>query len=339
MRGNAEARASARAECIAFFAALRETSFVQTVLTKSPRDAAEFIKRGGIVAFPTETVYGLGGDIFDEQAIEKIFIAKQRPNDNPLIAHVGATEQIELLTSEITKPARKFIDAFFPAPLTLVLPKAEKVPLIATANLETIGVRMPKNELAQEFLRACETPLAAPSANLSGRPSPTTWQAVFEDLNGRIDCILQGEMTEIGLESTVVDCTSETPFVLRAGAISLEDLQKIVPETRVYRFDENEAAKSPGMKHRHYAPRAKVILIAERGMRNAESSAFIGLHKRIEHFDLVKICASVEEYAHELFAFFRECDRRNIETIYCQSVPENGIGLALMDRLKRAAED
>lgn len=315
--------------------------FVQTVLTKSPEEAAEFIRRGGIVAFPTETVYGLGANVFDAQAIGKIFAAKGRPNDNPLIAHVGRVEDIKLLASEITEPARKFIEAFFPAPLTLVLPKAEKIPLMATANLETIGVRMPKSELAIEFLKACETPLVAPSANLSGRPSPTTWHAVLEDLNGKIDCILQGEMTEIGLESTVVDCTSRVPLVLRAGAITLEQLQKIVPETRIYIVKENEAARSPGLRHRHYAPKAKVVLVqsAEFKVQSSKASAFIGLSKPDGEFDFVKICASVEEYARELFNFFRECDRRNIENIYCQAVSEKEIGLALMDRLKRAAED
>ncbi|HEX9961552.1 MAG TPA: L-threonylcarbamoyladenylate synthase, partial [Pyrinomonadaceae bacterium] len=236
---------------------------MKTILTKSPSEAAAFIRRGGLSAFPTETVYGLGADVFDERAVEKIFIAKARPPDNPLIAHVGSLEQIELLASEVTPAARKFIEAFFPSPLTLVLPKAKKVPLIATANLQTIGVRMPDSELAREFLKACETPVVAPSANLSGKPSPTTWQAVFEDLNGRIDCILQGEMTEIGLESTVVDCTSNVPLVLRAGAVTLEDLRKIVPETRIYRVKENEAVKSPGLRHRHYSPRAKVILISD----------------------------------------------------------------------------
>ena len=200
---------------------------MKTILTTSPVEAAEFIRRGGTVAFPTETVYGLGANVFDEKAIEKIFAAKQRPNDNPLIAHVGNLEQIELLVSEITDSAAKFIEAFFPAPLTLVLPKAESVPLSATANLETIGVRMPVNDTAQEFLRACGVPLVAPSANLSGKPSPTTWQAVYEDLNDRIDCILQGEPTRIGLESTVVDCTSEVPLVLRSGAVTLENLQKV----------------------------------------------------------------------------------------------------------------
>ncbi len=179
---------------------------MKTILTISPVEAAEFIRRGGTVAFPTETVYGLGANVFDERAIAKIFTAKQRPNDNPLIAHVGNLEQINSLVAEISETAQRFIEAFFPAPLTLVMPKSAKIPLVATANLETIGVRMPRNDLALEFLQMCETPLVAPSANLSGRPSPTTWQAVDEDLNGRIDCILKGKTTEIGLESTVVDC-------------------------------------------------------------------------------------------------------------------------------------
>jgi len=249
---------------------------MQTLLTKSPIEAAEFIRKGGIVAFPTETVYGLGANVFDEKAVARIFEAKMRPNDNPLIAHVGNLAQINLLAKEITPNAQKFIEAFFPAPLTLVLPKAEKVPLIATANLDTIGVRMPKNKLAQEFLQYCETPVVAPSANLSGKPSPTEWHAVFEDLNGRIDCILQGEATEIGLESTVVDCTSNIPLVLRSGAISLENLQKVVPETRIYRVKSDEIIRSPGLKHRHYSPKAKVVLISDFGFRISDFAKTVG---------------------------------------------------------------
>ncbi len=312
---------------------------MQTFLTKSPTKAAEFIKRGGIVAFPTETVYGLGANVFDEKAVAKIFEAKARPNDNPLIAHVGNLGQITALTSIITAHAQKFIEAFFPAPLTLVLPKSARVPLVATANLDTIGVRMPKNKLTQEFLKACGVPVVAPSANLSGKPSPTTWQAVFEDLNGRIDCILQGEATEIGLESTVVDCTSDTPLILRSGAISLEDLQKIVPQTQIYQVRENEIVRSPGLKHRHYSPKARVILISDFKFQISNSSAFIGLNKPFGEFDLVKICTSVEEYAHEVFAFFRRCDQAGIKTIYCEITDEKGIGAALMDRLRRASEN
>lgn len=313
---------------------------MKTFLTESPAKAAEFIKKGRIVAFPTETVYGLGANVFDEKAVAKIFQAKRRPNDNPLIAHVGRIEDISLLAAEIPENAAKFIKAFFPAPLTLVLPKSARVPLIATAGLHTIGVRMPKNEIAREFLKACETPLVAPSANLSGKPSPTTWQAVFEDLDGRIDCILQSEMTEIGLESTVVDCTSNAPLILRTGAIGLEELRKIVPETEIYKIKKDEAVKSPGLKHKHYAPKAKVRLIQDSRFKiqDLKSCAFIGLNLPDADFDLMKICESVEDYAHSVFDFFRQCDRENISTIYCEKVEEKGIGLALMDRLKRAAE-
>jgi L-threonylcarbamoyladenylate synthase len=313
---------------------------MKTVLTESAIEAAEIIKRGGTVAFPTETVYGLGANVFDARAIAKIFEAKQRPNDNPLIAHVGRIEDIDLLVSEITESAKKFIEAFFPAALTVVLPKSARVPFIATANLETIGVRMPQNKLAREFLKNCETPVVAPSANLSGKPSPTTWQAVFEDLDGRIDCILQSdEMTEIGLESTVVDCTEKFPLVLRSGAVSLEQLQEIIPETRLYRLQNNEAAKSPGLKHRHYSPRAQVILVSSKfKVQGSRSNAFLGLDLPEGEFDLVKICPSIEDYAHSVFDFFRQCDRQGIEKIFCQKIEESGIGAALMDRLKRAEE-
>ena len=311
---------------------------MKTILTTSPTEAAEFIKRGGIVAFPTETVYGLGANVFDEAAIAKVFDAKGRPNDNPLIAHVGNLEQIKLLTSEITQSAQKFIEAFFPAPLTLVLPKSDEVPLIATANLQTIGVRMPKSRLAQEFLTACETPIVAPSANLSGKPSPTTWEAVFEDLNGKLDCILQGAMTEIGLESTVVDCTSEVPLVLRAGAVTLEQLQNVIPATRIYFVKENEVVRSPGLKHRHYSPQANVVLISNFKFQISNSKAFIGLSETEVEFDLKRVCESVEDYAHSVFDFFRQCDNRKIKTIYCEIVDEQGIGVALMDRLRRATQ-
>ncbi len=312
---------------------------MKTILTNLPKTAAEFIKNGGIAAFPTETVYGLGANIFDEAAIAKIFKAKQRPNDNPLIAHIGNLGQIESLVSEITTHAAKFIEAFFPAPLTLVLPKSARVPHIATANLETIGVRMPDNEIALDFLKFCETPVVAPSANISGKPSPTTWEAVFEDLNGRIDCILQGEITKIGLESTVVDCTTKIPLILRSGAVTLEQLQEIIPETEIYKSKENETPKSPGLKHKHYSPKAKVVLISDFRFQISDRSAFIGFSQSEKDFELVKICCSVEEYAHELFAFFRQCDHQSISIIYCETVEEKGIGAALMDRLKRAAEN
>ena len=314
---------------------------MQTILTTSASEAAEIIKNGGLAAFPTETVYGLGANVFNEGALENIFKAKDRPADNPLIAHVGDLEQIKLLAADVPGQAQKFIKEFFPGPLTLVLPKTAKVSTLITAGLDTVGIRMPGHKLALEFLRSCETPVAAPSANLSGRPSPTTWQAVFEDLDGRIDCILQGEETEVGLESTVVDCTGDIPLILRSGAITLEQLREVVPETRMNATGALGAPKSPGVKHKHYSPRAKVILVtvlAETLV--SRRTAYIGMTRRgeIEGYGLAKICQSVPEYAHAVFEFFRECDRREIETIYCEKVAADGLGAALMDRLQRAAQ-
>lgn len=318
---------------------------MKTLLTTDPNEAAEFIKRGRIVAFPTETVYGLGANVFDERAVAKIFEAKKRPADNPLIAHVSRVEQIGQLATEITESAEKLIDRFFPGPLTVVLAKSDKVPAIVTAGLDTIGVRMPGYPLARGFIEACGMPLAAPSANLSGRPSPTTWQAVLDDLDGRMDCILQGEATEIGLESTVVDCTGEVPLVLRLGAVSLEELQAVVPTMSHYLSNDDEVVRSPGVRHRHYSPRARVMVIQGMGagIRSLQlpvptgRAAFIGLDRPTGKVEVERICGSVDEYAHQLFEFFRECDRRGIETIYCEQVDESGIGAALMDRIRRAA--
>ncbi len=180
---------------------------MKTIVTDSAREAAEVIRSGGLAAFPTETVYGLGADIFNREALGRIFEAKGRPQDNPLIAHIGRPEQMAMLAEEVSDSAQRLMERFFPGPLTVVVKRTEAVPDIATAGLDSIGVRMPGNDLAREFISLCGTPIAAPSANLSGRPSPTTWEAVLEDLDGRIDCILKGESTEIGLESTVVDCT------------------------------------------------------------------------------------------------------------------------------------
>lgn len=309
---------------------------MNTILTKSPIEAAEYIRRGGIVAFPTETVYGLGGSVFDDNAVSRIFEAKRRPADNPLIAHISSLGQIDELASEITESAAMFVQAFFPGPLTIVLRKRDEVPLVATAGLDTIGIRMPRFELANEFLKACGVPVVAPSANISGRPSPTTWQAVFEDLDGRIDCILQGEITEIGLESTVVDCTGEVPVLLRTGSVSLDELRSVIPETRTLNGD-MEIVRSPGMRHRHYSPNARVKLVDEFPAARIDAAA-IGVGAIPDGFGYSIESRSVEDYAHSLFELFRECDRRGITTIYCQSVPESGIGAALMDRLRRAAE-
>ena len=314
---------------------------MKTKITQSPSIAARFIQHGEVVAFPTETVYGLGANVLNEEAIQKIFIAKERPSDNPLIAHVYELSQLELITSGIPAIAAKLIEAFFPGPLTVILPKNDKVPPVATAGLKTIGVRMPKDPVARQFLRACGAPVVAPSANLSGRPSPTTWQAVRDDLDGRISCILKGEQTKFGLESTVVDCAGDRPVILRAGAVTLEELQKVIPQTQSSTGTGGGLHKSPGTQHRHYAPLAKVILTTfPQYTVPMNSSAYIGLESppNAGAFKRIFICKDYEEYAHELFHFFRECDRAGVETIYCQTVVEEGLGLALLDRIKRASQ-
>lgn len=308
---------------------------METVLTKDPGEAAAFIRRGGVVAFPSETVYGLGANVFDERAVTRIFAAKRRPADNPLIAHIAELEHIADLVEYVTPSAAKLIDAFFPGPVTVVLKKGSRVPLIATAGLDTIGVRMPRLALAHEFIHACESPVAAPSANLSGRPSPTTWQSVSEDLNGRIDCILQGDATDIGLESTVVDCTRAVTVLLRKGAVSIDELRRVIPEIELHDATTPGPARSPGLLHKHYSPQAKVVIAREPAH---ESDAFIGLHEPASKVWLSRICGDVGEYARVVFEFFRECDRRGVETIVCEPVEESGLGSALMDRLRRAAE-
>lgn len=316
-----------------------KTVITETLLTRSPAEAAEFIKIGEVVAFPTETVYGLGADLFNAAAIQKIFAAKGRPQDNPLIAHIASTEQVTRVAREVPPMAARLMEVFFPGPLTVVLPRHQDVPLIATAGLDTIGVRLPRHTLAQELLRACRTPLVAPSANLSGRPSPTTWQAVQADLGGRIACILQDEPTEVGIESTVVDCTGAQPLVLRAGGVTLEQLQAVIPETRLAAHDPAAPPKSPGLKYRHYAPQARIRLMDDQatGIENTDNAGYIGLDQPEGSYKLVRICRNTAEYARELFEFFRKCDRAGVAEIHCQRVGEKGLGLALMDRLRRAA--
>jgi len=309
---------------------------MKTILTSSPIEAAQFIRDGGVVAFPTETVYGLGADIFNETSIAKIFEAKNRPADNPLIAHISSKDQIEELAAEITGSAERLIQEYFPGPLTAVLSKSERVPDIATAGLDSIGIRMPRNDLANQLIAACGMPIVAPSANLSGRPSPTTWQAVYEDLDGRIDCILQGEPTQIGLESTVVDCRGGNAVVLRLGSVSLQEIQHVVPQASFVGSNDDVEARSPGLKHKHYSPNASVRIWNGQNEFKMRA-AFIGTRDPHNEFSLVKVVADVEAYAHELFEFFRECDREGIEMIYCERSDDPGIGAALMDRIGRAS--
>ncbi|ABB24540.1 L-threonylcarbamoyladenylate synthase [Pelodictyon luteolum] len=312
---------------------------MQTCITDSAEEAARILNAGKIVAFPTETVYGLGAGIDFPEAVEGLFRAKGRPSDNPLIVHVSSVEQVEMAAARVTTDARRLMERFFPGPLTIVFPKSPRVPHSVTAGLETVGIRCPRHPVAREFLSRCCCPVAAPSANRSGRPSATTWQAVQEDLDGRIDAILKGEASRIGLESTIVDCTGPHPVMLRAGAVSLEELQSIVPSTTAARpLREGETPKSPGLKYPHYAPEATIIPIEKEETPSPEGrAAYIGTAPAPKGMAFVEQCPDLEAYARSLFHFFRECDRRAISTIYCELPPTAGIGRALLDRINRAA--
>ena len=317
-----------------------------TLLTDSPEEAASFVLAGEMAAFPTETVYGLGADAFCAAAVRKVFEAKGRPADNPLIAHVAEIGQIDRVADFSSGVARRLAERFFPGPLTLVLPKRADVPLEVTAGLDTIGVRMPAQETARDFLRACGGPVAAPSANRSGRPSPTTWQAVLEDLNGRISCVLRGAPSVVGLESTVIDCTANPPRILRAGGVTLEVLCEVVPEMRQPRHSDAERPRSPGLRHRHYAPTARVVLVdSVPSPPVGRVAGYIGMDAGADAqsdsgkgWRLVERVATPEAYAHRLFDFMRRCDAAGADVIYCQIVEPTGIGAAIMDRLQRAAK-
>ncbi|MEM1095919.1 MAG: L-threonylcarbamoyladenylate synthase [Bacteroidota bacterium] len=313
---------------------------MSTRLTTDPAEAAALLRDGGVVAFPTETVYGLGADALNAGAVARIFTAKGRPIDNPLIVHVAEIDAIEAVASALPPVAEALVEAFFPGPLTLILPKAASVPSTVTAGLNTVGVRMPDHALALDFLHACATPVAAPSANRSGRPSPTTWQAVQHDLDSRIDAILQGELARVGLESTVLDCTGAVPVILRAGAITLELLRRVAPTTRHAHAAADALQRSPGTRYRHYAPDATVCLIdAPHHAEAAMTHGYIGLTAPAapEAWGLCCVCADLTDYAHRLYATLRDADQRGLKTVFCERVPNHDLGRALMDRLRRAA--
>ncbi len=315
-------------------------SAMKTIVTASPKEAAEFVRAGEIAAFPTETVYGLGAHAFSPAAVQSIFDAKGRPADNPLIVHIFDKGQADEIAVAIPPYARLLMEKFFPGPLTLVLRKDQRVPREVTAGLATVGVRMPDHDRAIEFLRLCDSPVAAPSANRAGRPSPTTWQAVLEDLDGRIPCILTGNRTAIGLESTVVDCTEDDPAVLRPGAVSLEELQTVVASTGAVTATGSSNRRSPGLRHRHYAPQALVRLVVEAPTAPERNTAYIGIStpRHPDRFERYLVCGDVHEYAYELFDFFRACDTRGVHTIYCELPTGGGLATALSDRLRRASE-
>ena len=324
--------------------------------------AAAIIKAGGLVAFPTETVYGLGADALNADAVLALFAAKKRPLDNPPIVHVANANDVYKLADEISPKAELLMKQLWPGPLTLVFSRYETVPDVTTAGLDTIAVRMPKHEVALALIKESGCPIAAPSANLAGKPSPTTAGHVFDDLNGRIDAILDGGSTRIGVESTVLDASVDPPVLLRPGGTSLEALRKVIGEVKLHPFITaevelpSETAQSPGMRHKHYAPKAQVILIegivpaVMRKIKEITSACWMQ-HKRVGvlatdetawayEADVVKSLGSrrnVDAMASNLFRLLREFDTQNVDLIISESVPNEGLGLAVMNRLRKAS--
>jgi L-threonylcarbamoyladenylate synthase len=314
-------------------------------------DAATLIRRGELVGFPTETVYGLGADALNPRALSRIYQVKGRPSDNPLILHVASLEQLTLVASKLPATASRLIDAFWPGPLTLVLPKLPAVPDVATGGLTTVAVRMPAHPVALALIAAAQTPLAGPSANRSGRPSPTTAQHVFDDLHGRIPLILDAGPARIGVESTVLDVTCTPPVVLRPGGITQEAIVAVIGRVQEV-AGPAQLRRSPGTRYRHYSPRARVLLLQEAQTETLLAAVAAALDHRervgcLLHrleaggippsVKVTRLGESVADYAQGLFSALRALDRLGLDVIVVEGVREEGLGVAVMDRLRRAA--
>ena len=303
--------------------------------------AAEILRSGGLVAFPTETVYGLGADALNSEAVRKIYEAKGRPSDNPLILHVSSVAQAESLVF-MNDIARKLAKIFWPGPLTFVLPAKNIIPLRTRGGLETAAVRMPDNPVALALIEAANIPIAAPSANLSGRPSPTDSQSVFADMNGRIDFILDGGSTEVGIESTVIDLSNpEKILMLRPGGMSREIIEEAV-NMKLQVPDNTSKRRSPGTRYKHYSPSIPVkILRRDENIIIPDNSGFMGLSNiDCENFAERIIFDDIANYAHGLFSGFRKFEHENLACIFVEWPEDNsGISEGLRDRILRAAGD
>lgn len=324
--------------------------------------AADFIKKGGLVAFPTETVYGLGADALNSKAVRALFEAKKRPLDNPPIVHVADVKDVYRLAREVPLKAEKLMKTFWPGPLTLIFRRLEIVPDVTVAGLDTIAVRMPGHNVALALIRESGCCISAPSANLAGKPSPTTAKHVLDDLNGRIDAVLDAGPTNIGVESTVLDMTVDPLQILRPGGTPYEVLKRMLARVELHPVAVAETelcvekARSPGMKHRHYAPDADVIVV------EGELSSVVGKVKELSEFymskgkkagvlatdetvgyyraDVVKSLGSRSDLrvvAKNLFRFLREFDLEGVDVIIAEGIPTEGLGLAVMNRLRRAS--
>jgi len=331
------------------------TLYLPAADAETPALAAEIIKNGGLVAIPTETVYGLGANGLDEAAVAKIFEAKGRPQDNPLILHICGPEQIELFCHHIPQTAYDLAEKFWPGPLTIVLPARSSVPKRTTGGLSTVAVRCPDNQVTRQIIRLSGVPIAAPSANISGKPSTTTAQHVLHDHDGKIAAVVDGGPCRVGVESTIVDLTEERPRLLRPGGITPEELREVLGDLVVDKavtaqIDQDAIVKAPGMKYRHYAPQSEVVIVS--GSRE-KAAAYIHAHftpgDRVlcfeEELPLYEGCAPLS-YGQEadvaslsagLFAALRELDDPTVHQVYARCPVGGGIAYAVQNRLKKAA--
>lgn len=322
------------------------------------KQAGEIIRNKGLVAFPTETVYGLGGDAFDEKAAAGIYAAKGRPSDNPLIVHIAAKEDLYKVAETVNEKALALADAFWPGPLTIILPKGKDVPYSTTGGLDTVAIRMPSHPVALDFIRESQRFIAAPSANLSGRPSPTKAEHVIEDLSGKIDMIIDGGQVSIGLESTIVDLSEDIPMILRPGYITSEMLEAVIGEVRMDPglMSETGRPKAPGMRYRHYAPEAPLTIIAgeesavieeirnrcSEAKKAGKKTGVIATTQTKEAYDadVVKVIGdrsnnlSIASHLYDVLRFF---DTTGVDVIYSESFESKELGQAIMNRLLKAA--
>ena len=313
-------------------------------------EARRLIADGSVVAIPTETVYGLAANAFDEAAVRKIFEAKGRPADNPLIVHISDISELDALVTEIPEKVRVMAEKYWPGPLTMIMKKSSVIPDVTSGGLDTVAVRMPKSEYARAIISACGVPLAAPSANLSGSPSPTDAQSVFDDMNGRIPLIIDGGECEIGVESTVISFVGDTPTLLRPGGITVGMIESTIGKINISdavlnRLRDGETAASPGMKYKHYAPKAKITIV---------KGDFEKFYNYVKDRDCFVLCFEGEEgpfnnavtygkaddsrsEAHRLFSALRELDEKGAKTVYARCPEITGLGLAVYNRLIRSA--
>lgn len=326
------------------------------------KEASRSILDGGIVAFPTETVYGLGANVMDEDAIEKIFKAKGRPSDNPLIVHIASRNSIHDIVKDVPDVASKLMDKFWPGPLTIIMKKKECISDKVTAGLDTVGVRFPRSQVALEFIKNCGVPIAAPSANISGKPSPTKGLHVVNDLCGKVDCIIVSDDADVGLESTIIDVTVTPPVILRPGCITREDIEGVIGDVMldksiISKLDDGEIPRAPGMKYKHYAPNGQVTIIKgeidrvvddinkrkDFYIQNGKKVGILATEQTKECYgDSTRVIVlgdrdNPNSIASQLFAALREFDAIGMDVILAEAIDTTGVGMAVMNRMLRAA--